>query len=102
MKFVSSPRHADVLVMTGPFTRNLEEAARLTFEAMSDPKYIVTIGDCAHDGGDFKDSYAITSRPPEIERAIVARVLGCPPVPEQMLKVLASLPPSLWRVKRET
>lgn len=62
IQFEASPRHADVLFMTGPFTRNLEEAARLTLQAMSEPSRIITIGDCARDGGIFKDSYAVTTR----------------------------------------
>jgi Ni,Fe-hydrogenase III small subunit len=96
IQFEASPRHADVLVMTGPFTRNLEEAARLTFEAMSEPRRIVTIGDCAKDGGIFKESYAVTARPPEMEAVIQAtkiHVAGCPPAPEEILKALAKLLP---------
>jgi len=96
LQFEASPRHADVLVMTGPFTRNLEEAARLTFEAMSEPRQIVTIGDCAKDGGIFKESYAIKPRPAMLEEAIKATAIhvpGCPPTPEAILKELAKLSP---------
>ena len=92
IQFEASPRHADVLVMTGPFTRNLEEAARLTFEAMPEPRRIVTIGDCAKDGGIFKNSYAVMDRPTKIENAIVDHVAGCPPTPEDILKALIKLP----------
>lgn len=88
--FEASPRHADVLAMTGPFTRNLEEAALLTFEAMPEPKIIV-VGDCANDGGIFKDSYAVKARPKKLEEAIVIRIRGCPPTPEEILKGLAEL-----------
>lgn len=91
IRFESSPRHADLLVMTGPFTHNLAEAASLTFEAMPEPKRIVTVGDCAKDGGIFKDSYAVTTRPPEIEGAIIAHVPGCPPPPDQILQALTRL-----------
>jgi Ni,Fe-hydrogenase III small subunit len=91
ISFVTSPRHADVLIMTGCFTRNLAEAARLTFDAMSEPRQIITIGDCADDGGVFKDSYAVTTRPEDIERAIVGRVRGCPPAPDQILAALEQL-----------
>jgi Ni,Fe-hydrogenase III small subunit len=91
IRFESSPRHADILVMTGPFTRNLEEAARLTFEAMPEPRWIMTIGDCAKDGGIFRHSYAIIDRPMEIEEAIKAHVPGCPPTPADILKILAAL-----------
>jgi Ni,Fe-hydrogenase III small subunit len=91
ISFVASPRHADVLVMTGPFTRNLAEAARLTFDAMSEPRQIIAVGDCADDGGVFKDSYAVCARPEDIEQAIVRRVPGCPPAPDQILAALAQL-----------
>ncbi len=89
IKFESSPRHADILVMTGPFTRNLEEAARLTFEAMPEPRRVIALGDCAADGGVFKDSYAIRARPGEIDEAIREKgvyIPGCPPTPEEILK----------------
>ncbi len=95
--FEASPRHADVLAMTGPYTRNLNEAALLTLEAMPEPR-IITIGDCAKDGGDFKGSYGVMERPGEIETAIEAagvHIPGCPPTPEEMLKVLLKLPPEL-------
>jgi Ni,Fe-hydrogenase III small subunit len=88
ISFVASPRHADVLIMTGPFTRRLAEAAQLMFEAMSTPRRIVAIGDCADDGGIFKESYAVAPRPDELERAIVARVRGCPPTPDEILEAL--------------
>lgn len=91
IRFESSPRHADLLVMTGPFTHNLAEAAALTFEAMPEPRHVVTVGDCAKDGGVFKDSYAVATRPPEIEGAVRAHVPGCPPTPEQILQILTRL-----------
>ena len=89
--FEASPRHADVLAMTGVFTRNLAEAARLTLEAMPTPQ-IIAVGDCAIDGGIFKDrkSYAIMEKPEEIKKAIIneIRVPGCPPEPGVILKAL--------------
>lgn len=88
--FEASPRHADVLAMTGSFTRNLAEAARLTLEAMPIPR-IITIGDCTDNGGVFRDSYALAKRPEEIENAIRAHVPGCPPTPEDIMKVLLEL-----------
>jgi len=96
IQFEASPRHADALAMTGPFTRNLEEAAHLTLEAMSEPRLVVTIGDCAKDGGIFKESYAVKPRPARLEEAIkltAIHVPGCPPTPEAILKELARLPP---------
>ncbi len=93
--FEASPRHADVLVMTGPYTRNLDEAARLTLEAMPVPR-IITFGDCAQDGGVFKKSYAVVEHPSDIRKAIEAtgvHIPGCPPLPEKILEVLLKLPP---------
>lgn len=90
-RFEASPRHADVLVLTGPFTRNLAEAALTTLAAMPGPPKIITIGDCARDGGIFKNSYAVVEKPAEIEKVIADHVGGCPPSPRDILKVLARL-----------
>ncbi len=90
IEFKSSPRHADVIAMTGPFTRNLAEAAKLTVEAMPAPR-IVLIGDCAIDKGIYQGSYALAERPTEMENAIIAKVPGCPPTPQQILDVLCQL-----------
>jgi Ni,Fe-hydrogenase III small subunit len=91
IKFEASPLHADALVLTGVFTRNLAEAAELTLAAMSEPKRIVTVGDCAADGGIFKGSYALASRPPQVENAIVGHVAGCPPAPADILRALGDI-----------
>lgn len=88
--FEASPRHADVLVLTGPYVRSLDRAAQATLGAMPVPR-IVTIGDCAQNAGEFKNSYAIISRPQHIEGAIVAHVPGCPPSPEDILMVFLNL-----------
>lgn len=88
--FEASPRHADVLAMTGCFTRSLKDAALATVEAMPVPR-IITVGDCAKDDGIFKDSYAVTHRPVEIENAIIAHVEGCPPSPQKILQALLDL-----------
>src|ERR1700686_4990566 len=69
IEFKPSPRHADVVAMTGPFTRNLAEAAQLTVQAMPVPR-VVLIGDCAINKGIYVGSYALANRPPEIEDAI--------------------------------
>src|ERR1700686_5092194 len=69
IEFKSSPRHADMVAMTGPFTRNLAEAAQLTVQAMPVPR-VVLIGDCAINKGIYVGSYALANRPPEIEDAI--------------------------------
>ncbi len=90
IEFKASPRHADVVAMTGPFTRNLAEAAKLTVEAMPVPR-IVLIGDCAIDKGIYQGSYALAERPQEMEDAVIAKVQGCPPTPQQILDVLCQL-----------
>ena len=90
IQFKASPRHADVVAMTGPFTRNLAEAAKLTVEAMPVQR-IVLIGDCAINKGIYQGSYALTERPAEVEDAIIARVPGCPPTPQDMLDALCQL-----------
>jgi Ni,Fe-hydrogenase III small subunit len=91
IKFEASPRHADALVLTGAFTRNLAQAADLTLSAMSEPRRIITIGDCAQNGGIFHESYALTPRPADIEQSIIAHVPGCPPTPAEILCALAKL-----------
>jgi len=90
IEFKSSPRHADAIAMTGPFTRNLTEAAQLTVGAMPVPR-VVLIGDCAINRCIYQGSYALAERPPEIENAIIAQVPGCPPTPKQILDALCQL-----------
>ena len=80
MRFVSSPRHADVLLVTGPVTRNLVEALEQAHAAMPEPKFVVAVGDCAVDGGVFKGSYAVTGG---VGTTLPVDLLisGCPPTP---------------------
>lgn len=85
IEFVASPRHARLLAITGIFSRNLAEAAHLTLEAMP-VRRVITIGDCAKDGGDFYNSYAITRHLGEIEENIIGHVPGCPPEPADILR----------------
>jgi Ni,Fe-hydrogenase III small subunit len=90
LRFVASPRHADVLLVTGPPTRNLVEALRATWAATPDPKWVVAVGDCAVDGGVFKGSYAILGG---IAAAVPVDLVvpGCPPTPQQILTGLRAL-----------
>jgi len=88
--FEASPRHADILAMTGPYTRGLDEAARLTLEAMPIPR-IVTIGDCANDGGLFQNTYAVINKPEVIKKAIIHHIPGCPPTPKVILAALLTI-----------
>jgi Ni,Fe-hydrogenase III small subunit len=90
LSFVASPRHADVLLVTGPLTRNMHEAALRTLEAMPDPKWVVAVGDCAIDGGVFKGSYAITGAVSAVLPVDLV-VRGCPPSPAELLAALRAL-----------
>ena len=62
IRFVASPRHADMLLVTGPVSRNMEQALRRTYEATPEPKLVVAVGDCGCDGGIFGESYATLRR----------------------------------------
>jgi Ni,Fe-hydrogenase III small subunit len=90
LRFVASPRHADVLLVTGPVTKNMREALRRTYDATPDPKWVVAVGDCAFDGGIFADSYAVIGA---VERVIPVdlHIRGCPPRPAQLLAGLLAL-----------
>ena len=83
--FVASPRHADMLLVTGPVSRNMETALRRTWEATPDPKLVVAIGDCGCTGGIFGESYASRGRVSNVIPVDVA-VPGCPPAPLAILK----------------
>lgn len=85
LHFVASPRHADCLLVTGPVTRNMAEPLRLTYEATPDPKIVIAVGDCAHNCGVFKGSYAVAGSVAEIIPVDVI-VPGCPPEPAEILR----------------
>jgi Ni,Fe-hydrogenase III small subunit len=84
IRFVASPRHADMLLITGPVAKNMEVALRRTYEATPDPKLVVAIGDCGCTGGIFGESYASCGRVSNVVAVDVA-VPGCPPNPRQIL-----------------
>lgn len=88
---VASPRHADILLITGPFTRSMEAAALAAFRAMPEPRRVVTVGDGFQDEHPLGNSYAVMELPEEIASARVAHVPGDPPSPQQMLGVLLTL-----------
>ena len=90
LRFVASPRHADVLMVTGPVTRNMREALERTYNATPDPKWVVAIGDCAADGGIFADSYAVVGGVSAVV-PVDLHIRGCPPNPTQLLKGLLAL-----------
>jgi Ni,Fe-hydrogenase III small subunit len=84
IRFVASPRHADLLLVTGPVSRNMEVALRRTYDATPEPKLVVAIGDCGCTGGIFGESYASRGRVSNVIPVDVA-VPGCPPSPRQIL-----------------
>ncbi len=90
LRFVASPRHADVLLVTGPVTKNMREALQRTYAATPDPKWVVAVGDCAVDGGVFSGSYAVVGA---VEQVIPVdlHIRGCPPRPIELLKGLLAL-----------
>ena len=90
LRFVASPRHADVLLVTGPVTRNMREALARTYHATPDPKWVVAVGDCARDGGLFSGSYAVVGGVSAVV-PVDLHIPGCPPRPVQLLKGLLSL-----------
>src|SRR3954463_7363817 len=90
IRFVASPRHADVLLVTGPVTRNMREALERTYRATPDPKWVVAVGDCARDGGCFAGSYAVVGGVSEVI-PVDLHIAGCPPAPTAMLQGLLAL-----------
>src|SRR5712691_8613892 len=90
LRFVASPRHADVLLVTGPVTRNMREALERTYNATPDPKWVVAVGDCAVDGGIFSGSYAVVGGVSGVV-PVDLHIRGCPPQPTQLLKGLLTL-----------
>jgi len=90
LHFVASPRHADVLLVTGPVTKNMREALERTYRATPDPKWVVAVGDCAFDGGIFAGSYACAGGVSAVV-PVDLHIRGCPPNPTQLLKGLMSL-----------
>jgi Ni,Fe-hydrogenase III small subunit len=89
-RFVASPRHADVLLVTGPVTKNMREALLRTYQAAPAPKWVISAGDCAKDGGIFAGSYACAGGVSSVIPVDV-HIPGCPPSPLALLKGLLSL-----------
>ncbi len=88
--FVASPRHADCLLVTGPVAKNMLIALKKTYEAMPEPKFVITCGDCALDGGLFKDSYYVHAGVKAILPAAL-HIPGCPPSPLNIIRALLTL-----------
>jgi Ni,Fe-hydrogenase III small subunit len=90
IKFVASPRHADVLLVTGPVTHNMKVALERTYAATPDPKWVVAVGDCASGCGVFEGSYAVVGA---VDKVIPVdlHIRGCPPRPIDLLRGLIAL-----------
>jgi Ni,Fe-hydrogenase III small subunit len=90
LRFVASPRHADVLLVTGPVTHNMREALERTWRATPDPKWVVAVGDCGFDGGVFSGSYACVGGVSAVI-PVDLHIRGCPPTPTALLQGLIGL-----------
>lgn len=87
VNFVASPRHADALLVTGPVSKNMEIALKKTYDAMPEPKFVITCGDCALDGGIFKGSHYVEGAVKSIV-PVVLHIPGCPPSPLTIIQRL--------------
>ncbi len=90
LRFVASPRHADVLLVTGPVTKNMREALERTWQATPEPKWVVALGDCARNGGCFAGSYAVVGGVSAVI-PVDLHIPGCPPTPTAIMKGLLAL-----------
>lgn len=88
--FVASPRHADLLLVTGPVSRHMQAALKTTYEATPDPKLVIAMGDCGADGGEFGVSYASCGAVANVI-PVDAVIRGCPPTPLQLLRGILEL-----------
>ena len=91
IRFVASPRHADVLLVTGPLVHNMRDALERAWRAMPTPKWVVAVGECAVDGGLFAGSPACVARGIGAAVPVDLHILGCPPRPIDLLKGLLAL-----------
>ncbi|HVC28549.1 MAG TPA: NADH-quinone oxidoreductase subunit B family protein [Gammaproteobacteria bacterium] len=90
IKFVASPRHADLLLVTGPVSRHMESALRRTYEAIPEPKWVIALGECGCNGGIFGCSYASLGPVANVIPVDVT-VPGCPPAPSAILTGILSI-----------
>jgi Ni,Fe-hydrogenase III small subunit len=88
--FVASPRHADILMVTGPVSRHMEAALRRTYEATANPKWVIAVGDCGACGGEFGASYASRGAVGNV-LPVDAVITGCPPTPIDLMHGILSL-----------
>jgi Ni,Fe-hydrogenase III small subunit len=102
IRFVASPRHADMLLVTGPVSRHMAEALRRTYDATPEPRLVLAVGDCGCDGGIFGESYASCGRVANVIPVDVT-VPGCPPPPIDILRGIlraVKLQPGVGRAGR--
>ena len=93
IKFAASPRHADLLLVTGPVAKNMEVALKRAYDATPEPKLVVAVGDCGCNGGIFGESYASCGRIANVIPVDVS-IPGCPPTPTQLMQgILAAIAP---------
>jgi Ni,Fe-hydrogenase III small subunit len=90
IRFVASPRHADMLLVTGPVSKHMEAALRSTYEATPSPKLVVALGDCGCTGGIFGESYASCGRVSNVVPVDIA-IPGCPPSPTRILEGILTI-----------
>jgi Ni,Fe-hydrogenase III small subunit len=88
--FVASPRHADLLLVTGPVAKHMQAALKSTYNATPDPKLVIAMGDCGADGGEFGVSYASYGAVSNVI-PVDAVIRGCPPTPLQLLQGILEL-----------
>jgi Ni,Fe-hydrogenase III small subunit len=90
IQFVASPRHADILLVTGPVSRHMRAALQRTYAATPDPKWVIAVGDCGVCGGEFGVSYASCGAVANVI-PVDAAIAGCPPAPETLLRGILQL-----------
>ncbi len=90
VRLVASPRHADTLLVTGPVTKNMAEPLIKTYEAMPEPRLVITLGDCAKDCGVFKGGYGVEGAVSDV-LAVNVHIAGCPPHPREIVDALRGL-----------
>ena len=90
VRLVASPRHADALLVTGPVTKNMSDPLRKTFDAMPEPRLVISLGDCAKDCGVFKGGYGVEGAVSDVVPVDV-HISGCPPHPQAIVEALRGL-----------
>jgi Ni,Fe-hydrogenase III small subunit len=90
VRLVASPRHADALLVTGPVTKNMSDPLRKTYEALPEPRLVITLGDCAQDCGVFKGGYGVEGSVSDVVPVDV-HIPGCPPHPQAIVEALRGL-----------